>query len=199
MSTARPPEPRELHFPELFPALFTERLVLRALDEADERAVFDMHASPEAMRWWSTRPWTDPAQARAYVARARAAFAERQSLRWAIALRDGTAVVGTATLFSIDAQCRRAEIGYMLSQAQWGRGYMTEALTAVLDWGFDVFGLHRVEADVDPRNEPSLRLLERLGFVREGLLRERWIVNGEVCDTAFLGLLRGDRTARSSR
>ncbi len=199
MSPSRPPEPRELSFPEWFPALSTARLVLRALDEADEHAVFDLHASPEAMRWWSARPWTDPAQARAYVARARAGFAERQSLRWAIALRDDPLVVGTATLFSIDPQCRRAEIGYLLSPSHWGRGLMTEALMAVIDWGFDSFGLHRVEADVDPRNQASLRLLERLGFVREGLLRERWIVAGEISDTAFLGLLRADWAARGSR
>ncbi|MNU11021.1 hypothetical protein D3C72_2585580 [compost metagenome] len=49
-----------------------------------------------------------------------------------------------------------------------------------------------MEADADPRNEPSWRLLEKLGFVREGLLRERWNVNNEICDTAFYGLLRQD-------
>ena len=66
---------------------------------------------------------------------------------------------------------------------------MREALTALLDYAFDVMKLHRMEADVDPDNEPSIRALEKLGFRREGLMRERWIVDGNVADTLFLGLL----------
>ena len=66
---------------------------------------------------------------------------------------------------------------------------MHEALAAFLAYALPTFDLHRVEADIDPRNATSARTLERQGFQREGLLRERWIVGGEVCDTAFYGLL----------
>jgi ribosomal-protein-alanine N-acetyltransferase len=83
-------------------------------------------------------------------------------------------------------------VGYSLASAEWGNGYMQEALTALLDYGFSELDLNRVEADVDPRNAASGRSLERLGFRREGLLRERWIVGGEVSDTALYGLLRKD-------
>ena len=69
---------------------------------------------------------------------------------------------------------------------------MHEALVALLNYGFSALDLNRVEADVDPRNTPSAKTVERLGFVREGLLRERWIVDGEVSDTAFYGLIRRD-------
>lgn len=196
MSEPRRTSAGELRFPDAIPALVTARLSLRALEPADEHAVFQMHASPEAMRYWSSPPWTDPARASEYVARAGDGFAGRRSVRWAIARRDDATVVGTAVLFSIDEQCRRAELGYLLSHAHWGQGYMREALTAVLDWGFGPFGLHRVEADVDPRNEASLRLLEHLGFTREGLLRDRWIVEGEISDTAFCGLLHDEWAAR---
>ena len=73
---------------------------------------------------------------------------------------------------------------------------MHEALLALLDCGFGMLDLNRVEADIDPRNTGSQRSLDRLGFQREGLLRERWIVSGEVSDTALHGLLRRDWLAR---
>jgi RimJ/RimL family protein N-acetyltransferase len=87
-------------------------------------------------------------------------------------------------------------MGYALASAAWGCGYMAEALTALLDHGFGQMQLNRVEADVDPRNLASARSLERLGFVKEGLLRERWIVDGEVCDSALYGLLLADWRSR---
>jgi RimJ/RimL family protein N-acetyltransferase len=73
---------------------------------------------------------------------------------------------------------------------------MSEALAALLDYGFTVLNLNRVEADIDPRNEASARSLQRCGFAREGLLRERWIVGEEVSDTAFYGLLQREWRAR---
>ena len=90
---------------------------------------------------------------------------------------------------------RRALSPVELLQA-WGQGLMHEALTALLDHGFGTWNLNRVEADIDPRNRASARTLERLGFCREGLLRERWIVGGEVCDSALYGLLQRDWLAR---
>ena len=70
--------------------------------------------------------------------------------------------------------------------------YMNEALLRLLEFGFTELDLNRVEGDVDPRNVASAKSLERLGFKREGLLRERWIVGGEVSDTALYGLLRSE-------
>src|SRR6266511_4339701 len=75
---------------------------------------------------------------------------------------------------------------------KWGNGYMHETLKALLTYAFDVLDFHRIEADVDPRNAASIRTLERLGFQREGYLRERWQVNGEIQDALFYGLLRPD-------
>ena len=83
-------------------------------------------------------------------------------------------------------------MGYALGRAHWGNGYIWEALNALLAYAFEELGMHRIEADVDPRNAASIRTLERLGFVREGYLRERWHVGGEIQDALFYGLLRSD-------
>jgi RimJ/RimL family protein N-acetyltransferase len=107
-------------------------------------------------------------------------------------------LLGQCTLFSWSASCRRAEIGYGLAAGAWGQGFMHEALQTLLDFGFGVMNLNRIEADIDPRNGASARSLARLGFRQEGHLRERWIVADEVSDSALYGLLRADRHAAPS-
>ena len=76
---------------------------------------------------------------------------------------------------------------------------MCEALCTLLDYGFNVLGLHRVEADIDPRNAASARSLVRQGFKHEGTLRERWLIAGEVCDSDLYGLLARDWQAAQKR
>jgi ribosomal-protein-alanine N-acetyltransferase len=182
----------EFSFPSSFPVLETERLELRALTDADVDALVVIHSDPETMRYWSGPPMVARSEAEAMVERAEAAFAAKTSIRWGLVLRDSGELVGAANLHSLDEQSRRGEIGYVLGRSHWGHGYNNEALTRILDFGFDDLGLHRVEAELDPRNEASARAVERLGFVREGLLRERWIVEGEISDSLMVGLLRSE-------
>ncbi len=110
---------------------------------------------------------------------------------------DDDRVIGTCTVYSLDPRNRRAEIGYALVRDCWGRGLMSEALGALIGYAFGPLDLARLEADVDPRNAASIRIIERLGFVREGLLRERWRVGGGTQDSLILGLLRRDWEARA--
>ena len=126
------------------------------------------------------------------LARVKRGFDEATAIRWGIVRREDDALIGTCTLFDISLQNRRAEMGYILDRRHWGKGYMGEALATLLDYAFAELRLHRVEADVDPRNGASVRVLERLGFVREGLLRERWRVADEVSDTLMLAILARD-------
>ena len=186
-------------FPAIHPELTTERLILRAHHDGDIDALYALFTDPATMRYWGAPPWTEPAQAAAMLARGAAAFAAHEAIRFAVVPREGGAMIGSCTLFGHDTQNRRAEMGYILAREAWGSGLMTEALTAVLDWGFGALELHRVEADVDPRNLPSVAILDRLGFVREGFLRQRWHVAGEVSDSIFLGLLAPEwASARAS-
>jgi RimJ/RimL family protein N-acetyltransferase len=184
----------QARLPERFPRLATARLVLDEVRAGDEDALYDVFRDEQATRYWSTTAWPDEKPARVLIERARELFARNEAVRWALRQREDTRLIGTATLFAISSGNRRAELGYILARPRWGQGYMRESLTAILDWAFGPFGLHRVEADTDPRNEASLALLGRLGFVREGHLRERWIVGGEICDSLLLGLLASEWT-----
>ena len=172
--------------------LETPRLLLRPLRATDVQALFGIFSDPTVMRYWSSTPWTGIEPALAMVERDRTAMANGEHLRLGIERSADGRLLGMCTLFAFNAVNRRADVGYCQGLENWGHGYMDEALRALLAHGFGTLDLNRVEADVDPRNAGSVRTLERLGFVREGLLRERWIVAGERSDTAFYGLIRSD-------
>lgn len=160
----------------------------------DLSALARLHANPRAMRYWSCEAWADGdmARAEAYLDAIDAGARDGSLLQFAGRCTGDEALAGWVTLYNIDAKNRRAEIGYLLDPALWGRGLARRMLGLAIGHAMDGMGLHRIEADVDPRNLASCGLLEALGFVREGLLRERWRTGGELQDTAFYGLLARD-------
>jgi RimJ/RimL family protein N-acetyltransferase len=178
--------------------LHTSRLRLRPLRDDDAPALLAIFSDARVMRHWSTPPWAGIDRAQAVIALDREALAAGRHLRLGLERLEDGDLLGTCMLFNFYPQCRRAELGFGLRSAAWGRGYMHEALAALLGHAFDALGLNRVEADTDPRNRAALSTLERVGFEREGLLRERWIVAGEVSDSAILGLLRSRWNARAA-
>ena len=169
------------------------RVTVRRLTEADAPALYGFFSNPEVMRYWSRPVMTDPAEVTLLLNGILADYQSGASLPLGIERKEDGVLVGNCTLFHFHEASRRAEIGYALGRPYWGMGYMHESLRTVLDYAFGKLDLNRLEADIDPRNTASARSLERLGFRKEGLLRQRWIVAGEVCDTDFYGLLRGDR------
>lgn len=179
-------------FPAVDVRLDTPRLLLRPLAAADRDALFAIDSDVRVARYGSRPAWTSPDEAAAYLAKDAGQRADGEFLRFAIERREDGALVGVCMLFEHDAECRCAEVGYGLGPDVWGRGYAREAVGRLLDHGFGALDLNRIEADVDPRNVASQRLLERLGFRREGLLRERWIVAGEKSDSVIFGLLASE-------
>jgi ribosomal-protein-alanine N-acetyltransferase len=175
--------------PDVFPILTTERLVLRSLDERDVDAIFAIFRDPEVSRYSSSPPMAEIGEARALLDRAVSSFSQHAAIRWAITRGTDGLVIGTCNVFHVDEQNRRGELGYALKREFWGNGFIHEALSALLDYAFGTLHLHRLEADIDPRNGASIRAVERLGFQREGIRRERWHVAGEISDSLMMGLL----------
>lgn len=170
--------------------LHSKRLTLRFLNDEDLPAVYEIFSHPEVMRYWSYPPWNDLSQARKWLASVYEGYHTQDAFQLGIERQTDRVLVGTCTIFQFHSSSRRAEIGYALGRPYWGSGYMHEALQILLRFGFVTLDLNRLEADIDPRNLASAKTLERLGFQKEGFLRERWIVNGEVSDTWLYGLLR---------
>ena len=196
MSASRTP-PGAYDWGDVLPVLAADRVRLRPTRPDDADGFHRLFSNADVARYWSEPAWTDPGRAREYLGEIDRWFRERGGFQWAVARATDDVLVGSCTLFQWSAKHRRAEIGYALDHSVWGQGLMTEALTALFDFAFGPLGLHRLEADVDPRNDRSLAILERLGFAREGLLRQRFRVGDDVQDSLILGLLAPDWKGRS--
>jgi ribosomal-protein-alanine N-acetyltransferase len=160
----------------IFPVLETERLVLRQVTAGDTDALFRMLADPAVSRYLGREPYSTMDQAAARVQAYADEFAAQTGLAWAVTQRSDGQFMGLCRYTQFFKFHYRAEIGYLLSQAWWGRGVMPEAVSAALEFGFTRLGLHSVQADIDPANNASRRLLEKLGFVQEALFRESFYI-----------------------
>lgn len=158
---------------------------------ADLDALWAVFSDADALRYWSHGPFETRDEARIYLAPSGGS-----ALSWAVADARTDALVGRVTLHHWDRDNRRAEVGFVVARAHWGRGLASEAVRTALGYGFGALGLHRVEADVHPDNAGSLALLARLGFQREGYLPERWFTYGAWSDSVVLGLLARDHAER---
>jgi RimJ/RimL family protein N-acetyltransferase len=176
------------------PFLETERLELRSLTLDHDSALFEIFSSPEVMRFWSRPPFTHRTEAIEKIEDGDRLFQRRVGMQWGLFRRDDGRLVGVVTLFQLSLDQGRGEVGFALARDSWRQGLMREALTRLIRFCFEEMQLRRLEADADPRNEASLRVLERQGFRREGYLRQRWCVAGEVQDSVILGLLPEDWT-----
>lgn len=174
---------------ERLPTIAARRVRLRWMTRSDVEALYRIFSDERVTRYWSSPPLADRQAAEDLLDEIRTLFREGTLYQWGVALRGVDLVIGTCTLADLDIENGRAEIGFALAGDRWGKGLMSEAVRALIEHAFGPLGLRRLEADVDPRNAASIRLLERMGFRREGYLRERWNVGGELQDSVFYGLL----------
>lgn len=179
-------------FADGLPTLDGERVRLRQPREGDLPDLLAVFGDAETLRYWSHGPLDTLAAARTYFEGIEEGLRDRALFQWAVTEPAADRLVGTVTLVGWDRDHRRAEIGFILHPSRWGRGLASDAVRTALRFGFGPMGLHRVEADVDPENAASLRLLERLGFQCEGTLRQRWFTFGTWKDSVVLGLLAAE-------
>jgi RimJ/RimL family protein N-acetyltransferase len=172
------------------PALHTDRLRLRPINEADADALFALHSSAHVLRYWDSPPWGERGRAAQFIAASERLAEEGSGARLAVDRTEDGQFIGWCSLTRWNPTFRSASLTYCLDAPAWGHGYATEASRALLAWAFDTLDLNRVQAEADTRNAASARVLEKLGFVREGTLREDCIVNGDVSNSWVYGLLR---------
>jgi RimJ/RimL family protein N-acetyltransferase len=176
----------------------TASLKLKALKIEDTDRMFEIYSDAQVMKYWSRPPVSDHAGAQEIVQQDIDSDARGDSITWSITLKSTSELIGKCIVFNYSEANRRAETGYILRRSLWRQGLMSEAMTAVIDFAFGNLDLYRLEADTDSQNTASLRLLEKLGFQREGLFRDRWLVNGQWQDSVMFGLLKPDWDRRDS-
>jgi RimJ/RimL family protein N-acetyltransferase len=173
------------------PAFDTSRLHLRRLVEEDAASLHQAYGDAEAMRFWDAPPSRTLAGTLDHIRRSLTADPTSHAA-WAVLLRGEEHFVGMVNYHARSAAARRLAVGWILLPHRVGHGYMQEAMHVLLSHCFTTLDTHRVEAEIDPPNARSIRLAERLGFRREGVLRERFWVAGEPRSVAMYGLLRPD-------
>ena len=179
--------------PPAFPTLETPRLLLREVVEADVPDLFAIHSDRRLMAWYGSDALVDVDAATKIVALFKSwRLLPNPGVRWALEARDGGPLLGTCGLFNWNRAWRRCTLGYELAMHAQGQGLMHEALDTVLSWGFEQMDLHRVEALIHPLNLPSQHVVQKLGFVCEGVLREVARFKGQQHDMQQWSLLRRD-------
>lgn len=181
---------------EAFPVLTTPRLILRDFKRSDAPALFRVRGDVRVTRLNSGKPMESVDEAKELIAKGHKAFADKRRIDWGITLKDKpeAGIIGRVGYNYWLRQDRRASIGYDLAHAFWGHGIMTEAVRAIVAFGFDFMNLNRIEADAAAENIGSIRVLEKVGFKREGLQHDQYFEWDTFHDLALFALLRRDYT-----
>lgn len=178
----------------IIPELHGDRVRLRAMVPADAQALLDIWSHPRVAPWLNAPPLASVEEAEGLISLLARWAAEEESLRWSILGPEGE-VIGSCGYNYWQLQgAYRGEIGFELSPASEGRGYMREALELVLEFGFGTMGLNRIEALCHPDNHRAESLLGRLRFQQEGLLRQYRHTASGYQDIQIYSLLRGEGT-----
>ena len=172
-----------------FPFIRTDRLVLGELRVDDASAMCrQMRALPGNSGWVGTHATESPEHARRRICHHNAAFKRKANIHWAIRKAKGKSLIGLCKLFEFEYQSK-AEIGYWIGTRYWNNGFATEAVRSVVAFAFGMLELHRVYASTDVTNLASQRVLEKLGFEKEGVLKQDARRNGVWSDSAIFAIL----------
>jgi len=175
-----------------FPVLETERLILRKIEPKDVEAVLKIYGDPKAAEYDWFNPIESEEKAMKFIHHFNKEYEEQEEITWGITRKGDGAFIGTCCLGDFDDDARRSEIGYVLLRNEWNKGYATEAVKALVTFGFEIMNLNRIEAFITPGNDASIRVLKKANFLQEGIVRERDLIKGELVDGVILAILKRD-------
>lgn len=177
----------------MFPILETERLLLREITIDDAKDIFACFSNENVTRYYGQEKLEDIKQAETFVDFFAKSYTEKRGIRWGIEIKGTQGIIGTIGFNAWSPKHKRAEIGYEIHPKQWRKGYTSEAVSKVLQYGFDELGLTRLGAVVFIDNEASNNLLTKVGFQKEGILRDYMYQNGKAHDTYVYSILKNSK------
>ena len=183
--------------PGYMPDLPTSRLLLRRLTLHDAADIFAYSRDPEVAQHVLWDAHRTIGESRAYIRYMLRKYRMVEPASWGIEWTANGKIIGTIGFMWIQDDNRAAEVGYSLSRKYWGNGIMTEALEAVLDYGFNTLRLNRIEAVHELTNPASGAVMRKCGMIREGTLREKLFNKGQYVDVDLYAILRKDFALRS--
>jgi [ribosomal protein S5]-alanine N-acetyltransferase len=179
-----------------FPTLQSERLLLRKMDEYDAEALYAYFSQDIVTQYFGMDTLKELEDAHKLLDNFQQTFEQKRGYRWGIILKETNTLIGTFGIHSLIATHKRAEIGYDLNPDYWHKGYATEALETVLEFGFNELELHRIGAIIFPENTASKNLVLKRGFVKEGLLRHYVFQHSKSHDTIVYSLTQKEWNAK---
>ncbi len=174
----------------IFPKLETERLHLRRVVTDDAEAILELRGNPETMKYIPRPLAINLEDAKAHIAQIDSKIENNEGINWAITFKESQKLIGIIGHYRIQPENYRAEIGYMLLPEFQGKGLTSEAIKAVVNYGFYEMKLHSIEAILDPKNIASEKVLIKNGFVKEGLLKECEYYDGRFLDKLIYSILK---------
>ena len=148
-----------------FPEIKTSSLLLRQLKPEDENEIFIMRSDERILKYLDIPVANNIEDARKFIEKINNGINKNEWIYWGITLQNNPKLIGTICLWNISEENSTADAGYVLLNEYQGKGFMQEALKKVIDYGFNKMNFNYIEADVDPENFPSIKLLERFNFV----------------------------------
>ncbi|MBM7587770.1 ribosomal-protein-alanine N-acetyltransferase [Bacillus pakistanensis] len=176
----------------MLPELRTDNLILREITEQDAQALFEYFSSDKAMQFYGMNPLTTLEQMKNIVKGMASGYEKKQAIRWGIQLKDQQELIGTIGFNNWSNLHKKAELGYDLNPRYWRKGYMFEAISKVIQFGFEEILLNRIGAFVYLDNEASNRILEKIGFHQEGILKDYYFSYDRYHDVYVYRLLQSE-------
>ncbi|MCM3617713.1 GNAT family N-acetyltransferase [Sutcliffiella horikoshii] len=176
-----------------FPILETERLILREVATEDAIDMFEYLSDKDVVTHMGLEPYKSSKDVlNEEIKWYKSIVEEGTGIRWVITKKESSVVIGSCGFLNMSPKHHRAEIGFELHKEYWGQGIASEAVEAVIDYGYENLNLERIEAIVDPPNFPSQKLMEKQGFRKEGLLRNYEYNFGKFNDVYMYSMIRED-------
>lgn len=175
-----------------FPILESERLIFRAYKKSDASSILKIRFDKRVLKYMDTITPETLEDTENKIAEIEELFKSKKGIAWVIVEKKSNKLIGDFSFWRLDRLHNRGEIGYVLNPEFWGMGYMTETMNALIDFAFTKLKLHSIEANVNPENENSKRLLVSFGFKLEAHFRENYFFEGKYLDSLIYSLLQSD-------
>jgi len=175
-----------------FPNIETKNLVLESFMIQDAEEIFKIRSDDRVTKYLDRDNHKTVDESGSMIQSIIKSFEDKTGINWIIREKISFEVVGYIGYWKLIRENVRAEIGYALKPEYWGKGYMSEALLKVIEFGFNEFKLHSIMGNVNPQNKRSIKLLEKYGFKKEAHFREDYLYNGKYLDSIIYCLLEND-------
>ena len=176
-----------------FPIQESERLIFRKFDKKDAPRLYQIRSNPKVMEYMDNISLKSIEEAKFLIKSFKYDFKQQKGISWAITDKQTNLLIGSFAFWRMVKQHCRAEIGYSLLPEYWGKGFMTETFETLIEFGFGKMHLHSIEANVNPQNQNSIKMLERIGFKKEAYFRENYFYLDKFIDSVIYSLLETDQ------